>query len=1050
MRAFIVFIFFFLISISCSFSQPLQDSLAMWVRADSGVVFSTGSSVSQWSDLSGNAFHATQSTPAQQPTYVAGILNGYPVIHFDGNDLLNNPGLNLRTVEIFMVAKGNNFGNNFLGFGGGYNVNFLGSLSPIIYLEPVNFRYFIPIQETGIFQFHDFGFANGDAFLPATFLRINNVALTPSNGSEDSTFVLQDLRIGSTELNGDIAEILVYKYHLSDSLKQIVYSYLFNKYAPPVFLGPDINEAYNLCPVTLDAGARFTSFLWSTGDTTESIAVNSSGTYWVSVTDIFGFTSTDTIFVNKPSLHINDTLACFGTTVNMICGLGTAYDFLWSTGDTNSSINIDSAGLYWLNINDSIGCSIIDTFNLVVDSFALQASLGPDRSVCSGEILGLVSGSLQADTYLWSDNSGNPQILINAPSGSYINYSVTVTDVGGCQMIDSIQLFIHGDVPNVSFKSDSVCPGLLTHFTDLSTAVPPSLPDEWLWTFGDGDSSTLQNPNHTFNTSGIYNCTLLVTTDSGCQKSLSLPVVVWAKPSVYFTPSNGCSGVEVPFIDHSTNTLGTNNSWLWDFGLPGNLDTSSLQDPLFAYSLADTFNVTLIVNSLAGCSDTSSRNIVIKESPVADFSYTHSCVNEEVFFTDLTQTHPWTEIQEWKWLFGDGDNSSMINPSHTYTAAGNYNVSLNVKSLNGCVIEVTKNIQVYNLPAAYIVYPVFCKNLPTQFHDASLITGDTITDWLWNIDGSNYSILQNPFYTPADTGNIDVSLIVTTQNGCADTVVTYYSVYPSPHADFSFDPEYGTAPLPVKFTNLSTGDTTWEWEFGDSGFSSLESPTYTYNNTGIYDIVLTVYSLFGCPDSMTQKIYIIKLITDIAVQKTYATLDGNNLNLAADILNTGTRKLDGINIEARYNGSSSISEYWDGTLQPGESLHYIFNASFQIPTGQTVDYACVTAVIPGFDPDDFPANNEQCAVLNDAFVVSDPYPNPVNGNVNLDIILPFSDQMTVMVYDDIGKKIADLFSGDADEGYTRITFDTERLLKGIYNIRVKFRDKTEVRQFVKY
>jgi PKD repeat protein len=1046
----VYFIVFFFLIVSCRvMSQPVMDSLVMWVRADSGVVLS-GSNVTQWNDLSGHVNHATQANPSQQPVFIDSAINDLPVIRFDGTDLLNNPNLNLKTVEIFMVAKGNNFGNQYLGIGNGYFVNWGFSSIPIIYLQNSNYRYFSPIQEYGKYQVHDFGFANGDAFLPTTFLKINNIALTPSSGSEDSTFVLQDLRIGANELNGDIVEILVYNYLLPDSLRQVNHEYLFNKYAPPVSLGPDISVPYGFCDTTLYAGTRFTSFLWSTGDTAESITLNSGGTYWVSVTDIFGFNSTDTIFVNKPSLHINDTLACFGTTVNMNSGLGTAYNFLWSTGDTISSITIDSAGQYWLNVSDSLGCSIIDTFNLVLDSFALQASLGPDRSACRGDILGLVSGFMQADTYLWSDNSGNPQILINAPVGSDTSYSVTVTDVGGCQMIDSIQLFIHGDVPTVNFESDSVCPGLLTHFTDLSITVPPALANAWQWVFGDGDSSTLQNPNHTFSAPGTYNCTLLVTTDSGCQKSISLPVIVWAKPTVHFSPTNGCSGTNVHFIDHSTNTLGTNNSWLWDFGLPGNLDTSSLQDPWFTYSSSDTFNVTLIVSSEAGCSDTLSRNIVIKESPLADFSFTHSCMNEKVFFTDLTQTHPWTEIQEWKWFFGDGDSSSVINPSHIYTAEGNYNASLNLRSLNGCIVSATKIIEVYNLPTAYIAYPVFCKNLPTQLHDASLITGDTITDWLWNINGNNYSILQNPFYTPADTGNIDVSLIVATQNGCADTVVTYYSVYPNPHADFSFDPEYGTAPDSVNFSNLSTGESSWEWSFGDSGFSTLENPTYTYYNTGIYDIVLTVYSPFGCPDSMTQKIYIIKLITDIAVQKTYATLDGNSLYLTADILNTGTRKLDGLNLEARYNGSSSISEYWDGTLQPGESLHYAFNASFQIPNGKTVDYACVTAVIPGFDPDDFPANNEQCAVLNDAFVVSDPYPNPVSGNVNLDIILPFSDQMTVMVYDDIGKKIADLYSGDADEGYTRIMFDTESLLKGVYNIRVKFRDKTEVRQFVKY
>ena len=83
--------------------------------------------------------------------------------------------------------------------------------------------------------------------------------------------------------------------------------YLMNKYAPPVSLGPDTTIAHGFCPYTLYAGPRFTSYLWSTGSTADSIVVNESGDYWVEVVDIFGRTSRDTIHVQYPYTALPDS-----------------------------------------------------------------------------------------------------------------------------------------------------------------------------------------------------------------------------------------------------------------------------------------------------------------------------------------------------------------------------------------------------------------------------------------------------------------------------------------------------------------------------------------------------------------------------------------------------------------------------------------------------------------------------------------------------------------------------------------------------------------------
>ena len=137
---------------------PLNiQGLNVWLKADS--VQQTGGKVSTWYDVSGKNFHLTQSVAGSSPSVVSNAILTYPALSFDGNDILNSPNLNSLNCEIFMVAKGNETNNEFLGLGNGYFVNFLTNKS-ILYLENSNYRYFTPTQPTGVFQIHDFGFTN--------------------------------------------------------------------------------------------------------------------------------------------------------------------------------------------------------------------------------------------------------------------------------------------------------------------------------------------------------------------------------------------------------------------------------------------------------------------------------------------------------------------------------------------------------------------------------------------------------------------------------------------------------------------------------------------------------------------------------------------------------------------------------------------------------------------------------------------------------------------------------------------------------------------------
>jgi tripartite motif-containing protein 71 len=218
-------------------------------------------------------------------------------------------------------------------------------------------------------------------------------------------------------------------------------------------------------------------------------------------------------------------------------------------------------------------------------------------------------------------------------------------------------------------------------FTDKSTGKPTS----WNWNFGDGNSSTEQNPVHTYSKVGLYTVKLTVKNADGSGKT-SKSKYIYVKnpleaPSVVFSasPTSGKAPLTVNFTDKSTNSP---TSWNWNFG-DGN--TSTEQNPVHTYSKVGQYTVKLKVKNAAG-SSTISKSDYIKvinpfKAPNAAFSAkpTSGKVPLTVNFTDKSTNIP----TSWKWNFGDGTSSTEQNPVHTYCKAGKYTVKLKVKNPAG-------------------------------------------------------------------------------------------------------------------------------------------------------------------------------------------------------------------------------------------------------------------------------------------------------------------------------------------------------------------------------
>ena len=400
---------------------------------------------------------------------------------------------------------------------------------------------------------------------------------------------------------------------------------------------------------------------------------------------------------------------------------------------------------------------------------------------------------------------------------------------------------------------DSGPPALAVAFSDESTGDVTS----WSWDFGDGASSSVQNPSHTYAASGTYTVSLVVTGESGFSTVIDFDRIIVAEPPVaefIGTPQSGSAPLTATFTDQSS---GLATAWSWDFG---DGESSSLQNPTHVYALPGTFTVALTATGPTGSStETKVDFIQVSALPsMADFSGTPltGTMPLSVDFTDLSVG----TITAWSWDFGDGGTSTLRHPQHVYASEGTYTVALIVDGPGGLDSETKADYVTVTPPPPT---PDFSgaplsgsQPLTVTFTDAS--TGD-VSSYSWSFGDGGTSSAQDPSYTYALFGTYTVSLTATGPGGSnTETKPAYVTVLPPPPTtDFSGAPTVGPAPLSVQFSDQSVGIITgWSWDFGDGGSSSLTNPQHTYTDAGTYTVSLSTFGSGGS-DTETKTDYVL-------------------------------------------------------------------------------------------------------------------------------------------------------------------------------------------------
>ncbi|MEZ4829814.1 MAG: PKD domain-containing protein [Bacteroidia bacterium] len=468
--------------------------------------------------------------------------------------------------------------------------------------------------------------------------------------------------------------------------------------------------------------------------------------------------------------------------------------------------------------------------------------------------------SIGAHTWLWDFGDGSPTTAIPGPSHTYNNqgaYLVTlIVTNDSTQCADTTASMVTIKTVKADFVADTLfgCRPLTVNFTDSSyNAI------KWLWNFGDGSGSQLQNVSHTYQNSGIYTVSLLALNSISCaDDTVVLQHIKVYEPKVDFntTDTIGCAPFTVPF-NNLTASLAPVTTWNWAFGPPG--ATSSLENPTYTYTNPGPYTVTLTATDSIGCIDSRTRsNYIFVTEPVALFSVNHQvhCINNPINFTNLSSGFGITGYQ---WDFGDNTTSTSQNPVHIYTSNGVYFASLTVTDLNGCDSTFTLPITITPAQVGFVPDTTFasCPPLLVNF-TATPFSPHTFTGWQWTFGDQSSSVGQNPSHVYAVPGDFDVTLIATTAGGCKDTVSLPALInVGGPYGSFSFTPQQICPGFPVTFSATGTPNVAeFHWDFGGGYLGDGQNVAFAYPNSGIYHPLLIVEDSAGCqvlidsPDSV--------------------------------------------------------------------------------------------------------------------------------------------------------------------------------------------------------
>lgn len=523
-------------------------------------------------------------------------------------------------------------------------------------------------------------------------------------------------------------------------------------------------NSFSFTDISTGIGGNANYWEWHFGDGTTSSAQNVShvyngtGNYNVSLIASTDSGCTDTITqvitVNPvPDAQYNLTIDNCTRLLNAFNNSTGATTYNWYFGDGftsnafNTYHNYTSDGTFnvVLIVENDSGCT--DTVQQNISFTVLPDAIFSETHGTCDNTVTFTEASVNASGYQWFFGDGNQSSQQN-PVNTYAlasTYYVTFIASGNGCSDTLIQPLTINPVPVAAYNNPFNC-SLTQQFINTSVGG-----FTYLWSFGDGNTSTDSITSHTYLVPGNYSVILNVTNSFGCIDTASQNVTVQPQSVASFTPAIQNCNPEVSLSNQSTNGF----FYLWNFG-DGN--GSQQLNPIHLYDSAGNYNIRLIVNP-GVCADTTSQLIVVTTNPHADASRIEEC-GLTVNFTNNSRDNTFN-----LWNFGDGNSSFDIVPNHTYASDTTWQVKLIVINDANCMDTFNLTVRT-QLPTIALFDPATdtCEQILSLFNRS-----EHSNYYLWNLDDGNFSTDKNVVHQYNATGFYNVQLITDPQSVCADT-----------------------------------------------------------------------------------------------------------------------------------------------------------------------------------------------------------------------------------------------------------------------------------------
>jgi gliding motility-associated-like protein len=512
---------------------------------------------------------------------------------------------------------------------------------------------------------------------------------------------------------------------------------------------------------------------------------------------------------------------------------------------------------------------------IIVDDGGKRPDLGPDKSICPGDIVMLSYIDSPLSTHVFTQpgtsfTSTADTIYITTP-GTYI---CTVTTPCGTQ---SDTLVIKPAArPTADFVASATCGNLTVSFSDQSLDNG-NAPLAYYWQFLDHNNivlgtSSQQAPLFTYPAFDTVKARLVVTGPLGCTTpdTVEKKFLLRQKLAASFTFTEQCGSLQASFTGVATVMADTVSAYNWSFGDGGSASGVS-STMSYNYSKLGTYTAQLVVSTKGGCtSDPVRQTVTIRAKPVAHFTYRNDACEGKPFTLADSSIAPGTFITGYWWLqlsSGQSFTTPVVQPVISQAGAAVFLYA--VTSAQGCTSDtVQKTIIVESIPIAAITAGDGCQGQTLSFtSNATTIVG-SIAKHQWTVSNGLTSSQQAPSFVFPAAGAYTVSYRVESGNGCtSNEAIKAINIFPLPQPVFTTSKACLDVPVDLINSTPSATGFTWEWRLNNSVFSTDANPSYKFASGGTYNVSLQSTTADGCKAAHTKTIVVDDLSLQVAASQ---------------------------------------------------------------------------------------------------------------------------------------------------------------------------------------